>query len=74
MNQTEQWFYWIIGLAGIYALLRLLWFIPQRLKYNRTHRIKVWVVSMGDIPYFFASSSFFHIWLPGRFGNASVRQ
>src|SRR5260370_20196918 len=23
MNQTEQWFYWIIGLAGIYALLRL---------------------------------------------------
>ncbi|HEX7723023.1 MAG TPA: hypothetical protein VF397_12745 [Pyrinomonadaceae bacterium] len=53
MNEIKEWFYRIIALAAIYALIRLLWYIPQRVKYNRTHRQSILVVSMGDVPYFF---------------------
>ena len=42
----------VVTLASIYAFLRLLYMIVRRIQYNRSHR-PIWVVSMGDIPYFF---------------------
>ena len=40
----------IFVVSALYAYVRALFVIIARVKYNKTHRGKVWLVSMEDIP------------------------
>lgn len=59
MNVTVKSFEVLFGIAGWYTFIAV-WYafireavaITQRVRYNKTHKYKVFLISIGDIPYF----------------------
>ncbi len=52
-SRPLRWYEALLAVACFYAYGRLLWFVIQRRRYNRTHNSRVFLVSMWDIPHFF---------------------
>jgi hypothetical protein len=51
-NEPLKWYEVVLVVAAYYAFARAFWTIIQRWLHNRTHKRKVYLVTMADIPYF----------------------